>query len=277
VTSKSEKPGRLEGFFESTLYSWFVIILVIVNSVTLYLETGHGTNFEFLRTLDNIILIIFVVEAVVKITVYKAQFFRSGWNLFDVLVILGSVVGDDAIKTLRILRVGQLLLAFDKTPIAFRRVAHSMVNGVRSVLWAASVIFVIFLVYGLIGTRLYGVEHPDLFGNMGGALFTLFQCMTLESWSTGVARIVMKTEPLSWMYFVSFILVTALTSLNAIVGIYVDSFSNFTDQAEKADQSDQSVTLKDELHRLHTKLEKIEKLMERNGSGSGSGSGSKVS
>ena len=277
MTSKSEKPGRLEVFFESTFYSWFVIILVIVNSVTLYLETGHGTNFEFLRTLDNIILIIFVVEAVVKITVYKAQFFRSGWNLFDVLVILGSVVGDDAIKTLRILRVGQLLLAFDKTPIAFRRVAHSMVNGVRSVLWAASVIFVIFLVYGLIGTRLYGVEHPDLFGNMGGALFTLFQCMTLESWSTGVARIVMKTEPLSWMYFVSFILVTALTSLNAIVGIYVDSFSNFTDQAEKADQSDQSVTLKDELHRLHTKLEKIEKLMERNGSGSGSGSGSKVS
>ena len=268
MIAKSGKPGQFEEFFESTLYSWLVIILVIINSVTLYLETGDGANVEFLRTLDNIILIVFVVEAVVKITVYKARFFRSGWNLFDVLVILGSVLGDDAIKTLRILRVGQLLLAFDKTPIAFRRVAHSMVNGVRSVLWAASVIFVIFLVYGLIGTRLYGVEHPDLFGSMGGALFTLFQCMTLESWSTGVARIVMKTEPLSWIYFVSFILVTALTSLNAIVGIYVDSFSNFTDQSQKTDQSDQPATLKDELHRLHARLDGIEKSLERGRSGS---------
>ncbi len=91
--------------------------------------------------------------------------------------------------------------------------------------------------------------------------------MTLESWSTGVARIVMKTEPLSWVYFVSFILVTALTSLNAIVGIYVDSFSNFTDQSQKTDQSDQSATLKDELHRLHIRLDGIEKSLERGRSG----------
>jgi len=235
-------------------------VLVLSNSVTLYLETVDGADVDFLQFIDDIILGIFVVEALLKLFLYRSKFFRSGWNIFDVLVIIGSIIGDDAIKTLRILRVSQLLMAFDKTPIQFRRVAHSMISGVQSISWAAAVIGVIFLVYALIGTRLFAAAHPDLFGSMGGALFTLFQCMTLESWSTGVARIVMKTEPTSWIYFVSFIMVTALTSLNAIVGIYVDSFSNFATQSQK---SDTSPNMEEEVARLHGRLDDLAKLLEK--------------
>jgi len=259
MTHASSK-HRLANFFESNLYSWLVIVLVLGNSVTLYMETSEGARVDFLESIDNIILSIFIVEAVLKLIVYRSSFFRSGWNLFDVAVIIGSIVGDDAIKTLRILRVSQLLIAFDKTPIQFRRVAHSMISGIQSISWAASVIALIFLVYALIGTRLFAAAHPDLFGTMGGALFTLFQCMTLESWSTGVARIVMKTEPTSWIYFVSFIVVTALTSLNAIVGIYVDSFSNFAAQSSK---SEDSSTIKEEVARLHGRLDDLAKLLEK--------------
>jgi voltage-gated sodium channel len=82
-------------------------------------------------------------------------------------------------------------------------------------------------VFAVIATNLFAATYPEWFGDIGRSLYTLFQIMTLESWSMGIARPVMANFPYAWAFFVPFILIATFTMLNLFVAIIVSAMQTY--------------------------------------------------
>jgi voltage-gated sodium channel len=89
------------------------------------------------------------------------------------------------------------------------------------------VLLLIYYVFAVIATNLFAATYPEWFGDIGRSLYTLFQIMTLESWSMGIARPVMANFPYAWAFFVPFILIATFTMLNLFVAIIVSAMQTY--------------------------------------------------
>lgn len=204
----------------------FIIGLIVANAITLGLETSDAVLARAgaaLAAFEFFVLTVFVIEIGLKLVAFGPRFFRSGWNVMDFLVVAVSLVpaaGPLAIlRSLRILRVLRLL----STVRRLRQLTESLLSAIPSIGWISFMLGLVFYVFAVIGTELFGARFPDWFGNVGASMYTLFQVMTLESWSMGIARPVMDAYPFAWLYFVPFILISAFTILNLFIGIIVNS------------------------------------------------------
>lgn len=202
----------------------FIIAVIIVNGVTLGLETSHRAMAlagPLLLALDRICLGIFIVEIGMKLFAQRGRFFREGWNIFDFLVVAISLVpsqgGLAVLRSLRVLRVMRMISALPN----MRRVVAAMLHALPGVSSVAGIVGIIFYVGAVISTKLFGPTYPEWFGSIGASLYTLFQIMTLESWSMGIVRPVLETHPQAWLFFLPFIIVTTYTVINLVVGIIV--------------------------------------------------------
>ncbi len=108
------------------------------------------------------------------------------------------------------------------------------------------------------GTTLFAANFPDWFGSIGKSMYTLFQVMTLESWSMGIARPVIAEFPFAWTYFVSFILVSSFIVMNVIVGVVVNAISEISADIKKQKET---AKLKHEKRDLTTELLKLKEQM----------------
>lgn len=145
------------------------------------------------------------------------------------------------LRALRILRVLRLL----STVRRLRLLIDALISAIPSIGWIVFLLGMVFYIYGVMGTELFGERFPDWFGTLGAAMFTLFQIMTLESWSMGIARPVMEAYSFAWLYFVTFILVTAFTILNLFIGLIVNTM-----QAAHWEEEDQRrAAMEAEAHR----------------------------
>lgn len=224
-TSANWRP-RLGHWIEHGWPHRLVVALIVANAITLGLETSEAVVAEagpLLRAFNVLVLGVFSVEIVIKLVAFGPRFFRSGWNVMDFLVVAVSLVpasGPLAIlRSLRILRVLRLL----STVARLRQLTESLLSAIPSIGWITFMLGLVFYVFAVIGTELFGGRFPDWFGNVGASMYTLFQVMTLESWSMGIARPVMEAFPYAWLYFVPFILISAFTILNLFIGIIVNS------------------------------------------------------
>ncbi len=217
---------RLAVWVESGRVQAFVVGVILFNAAILGLETNpalmasHG---HLLKLLDKSCLLVFCVEIALKLLAYRGAFWRSGWNLFDVVVIgfaLAPGAGPWAVlRSLRVLRVLRLLTVVP----ALRRVVAAFLHSIPGLLGVVAVMAVFFYTAGVLATKLFGATHPEWFGNLGGSLYSLFQVMTLESWSMGMVRPLMETHPWAWAFFVPFIVVATFTILNLFIGIIVST------------------------------------------------------
>jgi hypothetical protein len=177
-----------------------------------------------LETAERIILAIFVVEIGLKLLAFGGGFFRSAWNVFDFVIVGMSLVPAagplSVLRTLRVLRVLRLL----RTVPRLRLIIEGVLRVLPDMGWVLALLLLMFYVFSVMGTKLFGAEFPVLFGNLGATMFTLFQTMTLESWATGVARPVMERYPYAFIYFVSFLLITTFLILNMVIGVVVTGF-----------------------------------------------------
>ncbi len=213
-----------------------ILALIIVNAVILGLETSpalmaaHG---PLLVALDQAILAVFVAEIVARLVAHRGAFFRDPWSVFDFAVVaIALVPASGAFAVLRALRVLRVLRVLTIVP-SMRRVVGGLLAAIPGLGSIAAVLGLIFYVFGVIATKLFGDSFPDWFGTLGRSLYTLFQVMTLESWSMGISRPVMDTYPYAWLFFIPFILVATFTMLNLFIGIIVSAMQSFTDD-EKA-------------------------------------------
>ena len=235
-------------------FTWFITILILINAVTLGMETDKSlvASYGFYLTLiDKLILVIFTIELGLKFYAHRFDFFKSGWNLFDlVIVFIAWVPASGPLAVLRALRILRVLRLISVVP-QMRRVIAAIGHSIPGMISVGGVLILIFYVAAVITTKLFGA-HPDpnmqeWFGTVGASAYTLFQIMTLESWSMGVVRPTMELFPMSWLFFLPFIIVTSFAVLNFFIGIVVDSMQ-IAHKLEAEDQGtddDLPVTKKD--------------------------------
>lgn len=207
----------------------FIIGLIVLNAVTLGLETSATVTRvagTWLDAIEAAVLVVFVAELAIKLFAWGPRFFRNGWNVFDFVIVgvaLAPASGPLSIlRSLRILRVLRLL----STVRRLRMLVEALIIAIPSIGWIAFLLGLVFYIFGVMGTELFGETFPQWFGSLGATMYTLFQIMTLESWSMGIARPVMEEHGFAWLYFVTFILVTAFTILNLFIGIIVNTMQS---------------------------------------------------
>lgn len=229
----------LAHWVESSRIQGLIITLILVNAVVLGLETSESLRNawgSWLLLLDRLCLAAFVAELVVKLVAYRALFWRSGWNWFDALVIAVALVPGagpwSVLRSLRVLRVLRLLTVVPQ----LRRVVAAFLHAIPGLLGVVAVMAIFFYTAGVLGTTLFGTTHPQWFGTLGRSLFTLFQIMTLESWSMGIVRPLMEQHPWAWAYFIPFIVLATFTILNLFIGIIVSTMQELAQLPDPSQQ-----------------------------------------
>lgn len=251
---------QLGAWIEGTGPSRFIVALIIVNAAVLGLQTSPEVTEAtggWLTTLNRAILAVFVLEIAVKIYAFGPRFFRSGWNVFDFLVVGVSLVPAtgplEIARTLRILRVLRLLSQVQR----LRQIVEALLRALPGIGWTSFLLALVFYVFGVMGTQLFRDEFPQWFGSLGGSLFSLFQVMTLESWSSGIARPVMETYPLAWAYFVPFILLASFMVLNLFIAIIVSATHSLQADVDEVKREQTHAELMEELREIRARLDEL--------------------
>jgi voltage-gated sodium channel len=184
-----------------------------------------------LNRLDAIALSIFVVELAAKLYVYRLRFFRDPWNVFDFLVVGISIVPNaGAFSVLRALRVLRMLRLISMVP-SMRRVVSTLLAAIPGVLSIVGLLVLLVYVFAVMGTSLFADAAPDYFGDLGDSLWTLFQTLTGEAWPD-IAADVMAEEPMAWVFFLLFILITTFVVLNLFLAVVVGAMESVRDEEE---------------------------------------------
>lgn len=226
---------RVGALVDSRRAQTAITALIVVNAVTLGLETSETAMAlagPLLRTVDALILSIFVVEIALKLFAHGARYFRDPWNLFDMAVVgVALVPASEGFSVLRAFRILRVLRLVSVVP-SLRRVVGALLHAIPGMGSVVMLLTVLFYVFAVMATKLFGQQFPDWFGTIGASFYTLFQVMTLESWSMGIVRPVMETYPVAWLFFVPFILLTSFAVLNLFIGIIVDAMQSQAHEEE---------------------------------------------
>ncbi|WP_417597642.1 ion transporter [Pararhodobacter oceanensis] len=221
------------GFIDRPIVQNTVIAVILFNAVLLGLETSQpvmNVAGPLILALDTACLAVFVIELALKLYAKRLRFFRSGWNLFDFVIVgIALVPFAHGFSVLRALRVLRLLRVVSVAP-SLRRVVEGFIRAVPGMGSVFLLMAMIFYIAAVMATKLFGNAFPQWFGDLGGAAYSLFQIMTLESWSMGIVRPVMEVYPYAWLFFVPFIVVTTFAVVNLLVGLIVNSMQEAHDQ-----------------------------------------------
>ena len=225
--------NKIQRFIEGAWFQNSIIVLIVINAIILGLETSdfvmesYGTA---LKIIDAIILNIFVLELALRLYVHRLRFFTKPWSIFDLIVVgVALVPTSEAFAALRALRVLRVLRLISAVP-AMRKVIEGLLTAIPGIASVAAIMSLFFYVFAVIGTHLYSDSFPDWFGTMGKTMYTLFQIMTLESWSMGIVRPVMDQHPSAWAFFITYILVTTFTMLNLFIAVIVNAMHSSADE-----------------------------------------------
>ncbi|KZN66471.1 voltage-gated sodium channel [Pseudoalteromonas luteoviolacea CPMOR-1] len=260
MTPSNNLMSKLTSVVEAKSFQNFLVAVILFNAVTLGLETTQfgKDNALLLHKIDTVILLIFTLELLLKLIVYRLKFFKSGWNCFDfIIVAISWIPAGGALSVLRAFRILRVLRLFSIVP-QMRRVIGALGHSLPGMASVIGVLGIVFYVSAVLTTKLFG-QHPDpnmqeWFGSLGASAYTLFQVMTLESWSMGIVRPTMELFPESWLFFVPFIIITSFAVLNLFIGIIVDAMQVMHDEEVKTEQM--SAT-KEDIDRLEAKLDEL--------------------
>jgi voltage-gated sodium channel len=225
----------LKTIIEDRRTDYIVMVLIVLNAVTLGIETNKTAMARFgtvLDAIDTVVLAVFVIELAARLVVYRLSFFRDPWNVFDFIVVgLALAPATETFSVLRALRVLRLLRLITAVP-TLKRVVGGLLTALPGMGSIMLLISLVFYVFAVMAVNLYGDEFPALFGMIGTSLFTLFTIMTLEGWVEGVVKPIMETHPYAWLFFIPFIIGTTFTVLNLFIGIIVNAMQEEHEKAE---------------------------------------------
>ncbi|MCR8824990.1 ion transporter [Pseudosulfitobacter koreensis] len=241
---------RVARFTERAAFQNFILAVILFNAAILGLETSDqamAAAGPLIVALDTACLAIFVIEIALKIFGRGLAFFKSGWSMFDFVIVAVSLVPvTQGLSVLRAMRILRLLRVISVAP-SLRRVVDGLVNALPGVGSVFLLMGVIFYIGAVMATKLFGAAFPDWFGTLARSGYSLFQIMTLESWSMGIVRPVMEVYPYAWTFFIPFIMVTTFAVVNLLVGLIVNSMQD----AHNEESNEKTDTYRDEvLHRL---------------------------
>ena len=243
---------------ENKIFKNFIIFLIILNAITLGLETSSKiaqTYGAFLEAFDIFVITVFTIEIILRILAYKSKFFKDGWSLFDLFIVIISLApaneGFEIFRILRVLRIFRLVTVIPQ----FRKVVSALLGTIPAMASIAALMGLFFYIFAVMATNLYGKTHPEFFGNLGESFYTLFQIMTLESWSMGVVKPIMQQHPYAWAFFIPFIFIATFIMINLIVAVVVDAMNEINTKDKKS--------LEDEILELKNELKEIKELLKK--------------
>ncbi|MBI1236681.1 MAG: ion transporter [Alphaproteobacteria bacterium] len=274
MTSKAQSGWRtrLVRFLETPFVLNFITGLILVNAVTLGLETYPveiPVLADALPLADTVIVSVFVIELLLKMIAYGPRFFRSGWNWFDLIIVSVSLVPDaGAFTVLRAMRILRVFRLFSVMP-DMRKVVEALMKAIPGMGAILAVLALMFYVAAVMATKLFG-GSSEMFDTLGASAFTLFQVMTLEGWAMDVARPVMEQYPFAWLFFLIFIVLTSFAVLNMFIAVIVDSLQSkhFDEEEERAAQSEAEAqedreVIHEELKAIRAELQALRADMKR--------------
>ena len=228
--------NRLRAFVEHRAVQRVILVLIALNAVTLGLETWPAAMALAGRAIeiaDVIMLSIFTMEIGARLVAHGPRFFRDPWSVFDFVVIGISWIpmseGASVLRALRVLRILRLVSAVPR----MRQVVEALLRAIPGIGAIAALLALIFYVAAVMATKLFGAAFPEWFGSIGASLYSLFQIMTLESWSMGIVRPVMDVFPAAWVFFVPFILIATFTVLNLFIAVIVGAMQSANESARE--------------------------------------------
>lgn len=271
--------AKVTTLVEKQWFGRFILTLILINAVLLGMETSASLMAQYgpiLLGLDKLLLGVFVVEILLRIFAYRGAFFKDPWSLFDLAVVaIALIPASGPLSVLRSLRVLRVLRVLSMVP-SMKRVVSALLGSLPGLASIAMVLVLIYYVFAVIATKIFGSAFPEWFGNIGASFYTLFQVMTLESWSMGISRPVMEVYPYAWVFFVPFILVATFTMLNLFIAIIVNTMQTFTEEEhalareqDKQAQEQEQLQMHEELKAIRQELQQLQALI-RSSAGSAS-------
>lgn len=229
---------KVRAFIERPAVTNAIMGLIIVNAITLGLSTSDALMDRigpFITVFNRTVLAIFVLELLVKLYGYGLRFFTNAWFVFDLIVVslglLPQAVGMSALRGLRVVRALRLLSVIPQ----MRAVVQALLDALPGMGAVIVLLSIVYYVFGVMATIMYGPTFEQWFGTLGRSLYTLFQIMTLESWSMGIVRPVMEAHPYAWIFFVPFIVITAFSVLNLFIGLLVNTMQSAVEAETEAE------------------------------------------
>ena len=253
----------LAQWVEARLVQHFVVVVILLNAAILGMETSQTIMDKFgapLRILDKICLAVFLMEIGARLFAYRLHFWRSGWNIFDFVVVAVALcpgAGPWAVlRSLRVLRVLRLLTVIP----SLRKVVAAFLHAIPGLGGVMCLMGVFLYTSAVLVTNLFGKQYPEWFGSLGASLFSLFQILTLEGWAD-MARTIMETHPWAVFFFIPFIVIATFTVLNLFIGIIV---STMQELALAPDKNDSSLKTGELIRRMEADLKTLRALVNGN-------------
>jgi voltage-gated sodium channel len=246
-------------FISSKKFQNFIATLIVINGIILGLATSKQVVQEYssiLTFLDNTIIAIFTIEIILRIYVHRLSFFKDPWSLFDFFVVAISLVpANEGLSILRVLRVLRLFRLLTVIP-QMRTIIAALLGVIPGIASVSMVLMLFFYVFAIMATNLYGDSFPQWFGTLGESMYTLFQVMTLESWSMGIVRPIMELYPYAWIFFVIYILIVTFVMVNLFIGLIVDAI--FTIKGEQKEEKSKELQ---EIELLKEQVQELKQIL----------------
>ncbi len=216
---------------ESRIFQFIVVLIIILNALTIGINTYNLSQFtrQLINYIDYSITIFFVIEILIRFIAEpkKLNFFKSGWNVFDTLIVLLSLIpipNNSSFLLLRLLRVFRVLRLISVVP-ELKKIIEALLSSVTRVFYVGLLLFIILYIYATIGSILFSTYIPERWGDVGVSMITLFQVLTMSSWE----QVMLPLQDIywwAWIYFFSFIIICGITMLNLLIAILVDVVIN---------------------------------------------------
>lgn len=261
---------RLQAIESSRLFQGAVIFIIILSALTIGAKTYDipPVFSNILSILDNGITVFFLIEILFRFAVCpnKKRFLLDGWNLFDTLVVVGSLIPMDhaeAVLLGRLLRVFRVLRLVSVVP-ELRSLINSLLRAIPRMGYIALLMFIIFYIYAAMGSIFFADIDEFLWGDVAVAMLTLFRIATFESW-TSVMYATQEVYSLSWIYYISFIFLTAFVFLNMMIGAILEVMSEEQNERQEKLAQDERDRMSKQLDDVQTQLAELKDLLKKRG------------
>lgn len=218
---------NLDGLKNNKAFELLVVAVIIISALEIGAKTFElpATALSLTDVLDVFITLFFLFEISIRFITDddKKNFFKNGWNIFDTLVVVISLIpiNDSEMALLaRLIRVFRVLRMVSVVP-ELRVLINSLVKALPQLGYVVLLMFIIFYIYAAVGSFIFKDINPTLWGDIAISMLTLFRIMTFEDW-TDIQYETMDVYPMSWIFYLSFIFFTAFAFLNMVIGIVVN-------------------------------------------------------
>jgi voltage-gated sodium channel len=229
--------NKIYNLVEHNYFKNFIIALIVINGITMGMETSDTIMASmigvFINIFDKVVITIFTIEIILRTYAHRKAFFKDPWSIFDFTIVAISLVPASAgLEIFRILRVLRLFRLVTVVP-SMRKIVLALVKVIPGMASIAALLTLFFYIFAIMATQLYKATFPQWFGDLGASFYSLFQIMTLESWSMGIVRPVMEVHPYAWVFFIPFIFIATFVMINLIIAVVVDAMGELKKEEEE--------------------------------------------